>query len=95
MCATVVSAATAPYLPWALLMFSLLLGSSPVVDLLGMAAGHTYYFFEDVYPKLTEKRDSQGSVIVPGYRLLRTPRFISALFPLEDGDESGDAHPQV
>lgn len=84
----------APYLPWALLMFSLLLGSSPVVDLLGMAAGHTYYFFEDVYPKLTEKRDSQGN-IVPGYRLLRTPRFISALFPLEDGDESGDIHPQV
>ena len=30
---------TAPYLPWVLLPFSLMLGSSPVVDLLGMAAG--------------------------------------------------------
>ncbi len=30
---------TAPYLPWVLLVFSLMLGSSPLVDLLGMAAG--------------------------------------------------------
>ena len=30
---------TAPYLPWVLLAFSLMLGSSPVVDLMGMAAG--------------------------------------------------------
>ena len=30
---------TAPYLPWVLLIFSVMLGSSPVVDLLGMAAG--------------------------------------------------------
>eukprot|EP00798_Chlamydomonas_sp_ICE-L_P016495 gene16495-22722_t len=29
---------TAPYLPWVLLSFSLLLGSSPVIDLLGMGA---------------------------------------------------------
>ncbi len=30
---------TAPYLPWVLLGFSVVLGSSPVVDLLGMVAG--------------------------------------------------------
>jgi hypothetical protein len=30
---------TAPYLPWVLLAFSVMLGSSPVVDLMGMAAG--------------------------------------------------------
>lgn len=30
---------TAPYLPWVLLAFSLVLRSSPVVDLLGMVAG--------------------------------------------------------
>jgi hypothetical protein len=30
---------TAPYLPWVLLTFSVMLGSSPKVDLLGMAAG--------------------------------------------------------
>merc|ERR1711879_944141 len=32
----------APYLPWVLLGFSLLLGNSISVDLLGMAAGHYY-----------------------------------------------------
>lgn len=30
---------TAPYLPWVLLAFSVVLGSSPAVDLLGMVAG--------------------------------------------------------
>ena len=30
---------TAPYLPWVLLAFSVMLGSSPLVDLLGMVAG--------------------------------------------------------
>lgn len=60
---------TAPYLPWVLLGFSMLLGSSPVVDLLGMAVGHAYYFLEDVYPRMS------------GRRLLKTPRFIKAVFP--------------
>ena len=44
---------TAPYLPWVLLGFSILIGSSPAVDLLGMAAGHVYYFLQDVYPQMT------------------------------------------
>ena len=35
---------TAPYLPWVLLAFSTFLGSSPVVDLLGCAVGHLYFF---------------------------------------------------
>lgn len=30
---------TAPYLPWVLLAFSVMLGSSPMVDALGMVAG--------------------------------------------------------
>ena len=40
----------APYLPWVLLGFSLLLGNSVSVDLLGMAVGHCYYFLEDMSP---------------------------------------------
>lgn len=59
---------TAPYLPWVLLGFSVILGSSPVVDLLGMVAGHAYYFLEDVYPRMT------------GRRPLKTPGFVKALF---------------
>jgi hypothetical protein len=36
-----------------LLLFAVMLGSSPVVDLLGMGAGHIYYFLEDVYPRMS------------------------------------------
>lgn len=32
---------TAPFLPWVLLAFSVMLGGSPLVDLLGMLAGAT------------------------------------------------------
>lgn len=62
---------TAPYLPWVLLAFSVVLGSSPVVDLLGMVAGHAYYFLEDVYPRMT------------GRRPLKTPSIVKAMFPGE------------
>lgn len=41
---------TAPYLPWVLLAFSVLLGNSPVVDVIGIGVGHVYYFLEDIYP---------------------------------------------
>ncbi|KAI5330919.1 hypothetical protein L3X38_021045 [Prunus dulcis] len=59
---------TAAYLPWVLLTFSVIVGASAWVDLLGMIAGHAYYFLEDVYPRMT------------GRRPLRTPSFIKALF---------------
>merc|ERR1711959_11992 len=61
----------APYLPWVLLFFSLLLGASPVMDLLGVAAGHIYYFLEFVYPRMR------------GVRLLKTPRVITFMFANE------------
>jgi len=61
---------TAPYLPWVLLAFSLLLGNEVVVDLLGIAVGHVYYFLEDVYPRMVPSR----------VRLLKTPRFLELLF---------------
>jgi Derlin-2/3 len=67
---------SAAYLPWVLLAFSVMLGSSPVVDLLGMAAGHTYYYLEDVYPHTSEGR---------GRRLLKTPAWVAALFPQDQG----------
>ncbi|XP_044921188.1 derlin-3 isoform X8 [Mustela putorius furo] len=55
----------APFLPWALMGFSLLLGNSILVDLLGIAVGHIYYFLEDVLP------NQPG-----GKRLLLTPSFL-------------------
>jgi len=54
----------APYLPWVLLGFSVLLGSPPVIDLMGILAGHVYYFLVDVYP------------VMVGIHLLRTPRLL-------------------
>ncbi len=70
---------TAPYLPWVLLAFSVMLGSSPVVDLLGVAAGHVYYFLEDVYPRMSG-----------GRRPLRTPGLLKALFPPAEGPALAD-----
>ncbi|XP_039098769.1 derlin-3 isoform X3 [Hyaena hyaena] len=62
--------AFAPFLPWALMGFSLLLGNSILVDLLGIAVGHIYYFLEDVFP------NQPG-----GKRLLLTPSFLSVWAP--------------
>ncbi|XP_018333543.1 derlin-2-like isoform X2 [Agrilus planipennis] len=63
----------APYLPWVLLAFSLLLGNAVYVDLLGIAVGHVYYFIEDVFP-------SQRG----GFKILKTPAFMKALFNSND-----------
>uniref|UniRef100_A0A182S8E2 Derlin n=1 Tax=Anopheles maculatus TaxID=74869 RepID=A0A182S8E2_9DIPT len=55
----------APYLPWVLFGFSVLLGNTIWVDLIGMVVGHTYYFLEDVLP------NQPG-----GMKLLKTPRIL-------------------
>ena len=70
----------APYLPWVLLGFSLLLGNSIAVDLLGMAVGHFYYFLEDVFP------NQRG-----GMRLLTTPQIFKVLF--DPAPEDPDYNP--
>ena len=46
----------APYLPWVMLGFSCLLGNSATLDVLGIAAGHCYYFLEYVLPSIAEIR---------------------------------------
>uniref|UniRef100_A0A182W5E2 Derlin n=1 Tax=Anopheles minimus TaxID=112268 RepID=A0A182W5E2_9DIPT len=59
----------APYLPWVLLGFSVLIGNTIWVDLIGIVVGHTYYFLEDVLP------NQPG-----GMKLLKTPRILKLLF---------------
>jgi len=59
---------SAPYLPYVIIGFGMLLNHSPVSDLLGVIVGHIYFFLEDVYP------------VTSGRRLLKTPSFIKALF---------------
>lgn len=57
----------APYLPWVLLIFSFVLGSTPSMDLLGVLAGHCWFFCADVFPAMT------------GVALLKTPRVLQLL----------------
>jgi uncharacterized membrane protein (DUF485 family) len=59
----------AAYLPWALVAFTVLLGGSPVNDLLGIAVGHLFFFFHDMHPR-------RG-----GKQWLGTPRLLEHLFP--------------
>lgn len=65
----------APFLPWVLFGFSLLLGNSVTVDVIGIAVGHVYYFLEDVFP------EQPG-----GFRILKTPGILKSIFdaPPED-----------
>ncbi|XP_043846832.1 derlin-3 isoform X4 [Dromiciops gliroides] len=65
----------APFLPWVLMAFSLLLGNSILVDLLGIAVGHIYYFLEDVFP------NQPG-----GKKLLLTPSFLKLIFDAPEED---------
>eukprot|EP00026_Physarum_polycephalum_P014781 Phypoly_transcript_15334.p1 GENE.Phypoly_transcript_15334~~Phypoly_transcript_15334.p1 ORF type:complete len:256 (+),score=22.68 Phypoly_transcript_15334:113-769(+) len=57
----------APYLPWVILGFGVMLNQSPVYDALGIAVGHIYYWLEDVYQPLS------------GRRVLKTPSFLKFL----------------
>lgn len=77
---------TAPYMPWVLLGFSLLFHGDALVDILGIVAGHLYYFLEDIYPRMIPSRR----------RLLKTPAFVHRLFgdvPLDRPQPAQPANP--
>lgn len=48
----------APYLPWVLLAFTILIASKEgiAMDLIGITVGHIYYYLEYVYPVVAEIR---------------------------------------
>lgn len=56
---------SAPWLPWALLGFSLLLGHDVTSDALGIAVGHAYFFLEDVWPHLAAARGWRCTHVLP------------------------------
>jgi Derlin-2/3 len=72
----------APYLPWVLCGFSVLLGGSTTVDIMGIIVGHTYFYLADVFP------NQPG-----GFRLLKTPRLIEWIFePRANNDYENMVH---
>eukprot|EP00930_Biecheleria_cincta_P008102 TRINITY_DN109465_c0_g1_i1.p1 TRINITY_DN109465_c0_g1~~TRINITY_DN109465_c0_g1_i1.p1 ORF type:complete len:218 (+),score=24.33 TRINITY_DN109465_c0_g1_i1:63-716(+) len=58
---------SAPYMPWVFAVVFLYLGGDFQENLMGIAAAHVYYFFEDIYPFLP----SSG-----GLRVFQTPRAL-------------------
>jgi len=72
----------APYLPYVFFAFSFLLnGEGLLVDALGIAVGHSYYFLEDVFPYRSG-----------GVRILKTPLFLRRL--LDDVEEPETPQPE-
>jgi len=63
----------APFLPWVILGFGLMLNQNPIFDALGILVGHIYYWLEDVYPRIS------------GRRLLKTPAFMKHLLDAPEG----------
>ena len=63
----------APYLPWVLLGFSLLLGNPIETDLMGILVGHIYFFLDRIYPKVADVRGWQWR------RPLNLPKYLVAI----------------
>ncbi|PSS15553.1 Derlin-1 like [Actinidia chinensis var. chinensis] len=55
------------YLPWAMLAMDVIFGSKLIPDLLGIIAGHMYYFLTVLYP------------LSSGKKLLKTPMWVHKL----------------
>lgn len=75
---------SAPYLPWVLMGFSLVMhGNVPKDEIMGVVIGHVWYFFTDVYPPLHN-----------GSRPLGPPSWWSRLFEgrLPDASANGVNH---
>ena len=71
---------TAPYLPWVLMGFSLVVhGMIPKDEIMGVVIGHVWYFFSDVYPPLHN-----------GSRPFDPPMWWRRIFEGRPREESGD-----
>ena len=72
----------APMLPWVLCGFAYLMNNQiPVADLLGIGAGHIYYYLSDTIPKL---RAAPGG---PPRPILHTPALLKWLLNPPNLDE--------
>ena len=58
----------AQYLPWCMIIFSFVVGNDIVPDLMGIAAGHLYYFLQEELPG--------AETVFKGWHALRTPSVL-------------------
>lgn len=70
----------AAYLPWVLLGFAFIVGGDVHSELIGIVAGHSYYFVQEVLPHLETP--------LRGYKLLRTPDFLYRMLSLPPTHEA-------
>eukprot|EP00992_Anisonema_acinus_P016000 TRINITY_DN9978_c0_g1_i1.p1 TRINITY_DN9978_c0_g1~~TRINITY_DN9978_c0_g1_i1.p1 ORF type:complete len:210 (-),score=24.32 TRINITY_DN9978_c0_g1_i1:140-769(-) len=72
-----------PYLAGVMLGFSLMFGGVPAaaVDMIGIVVGHVFWYLADIFPRITN------------IELLKTPSFVSALFPDDDIGVHEEWHP--
>lgn len=65
----------APYLPWVLASLSMFVGWHLSDHLMGIAVGHIYFFFEDIYPYMPTSK---------GLRLFATPKCLKWIMNQRD-----------
>lgn len=71
------------YLPFVYCAFNLIIGKSPVVNILGIAAGHVYYFLLKIAP------------VTYGWDIIRTPRILIDFFDASQYTQSYTASGNV
>lgn len=62
----------AAYLPWVMVLFAFVMGDDITKDLMGIAAGHLYFFLQEELPG--------ADTPLKGWRLMRTPDLMYRLF---------------
>ena len=55
------------FVPYFMILFTVLLGYDPTMNIIGTVTGHFYFFLEDIMPHLPETQD---------IRLLKPPRML-------------------
>ncbi|GMN50656.1 hypothetical protein TIFTF001_019811 [Ficus carica] len=68
------------YLPWAMLALDVIFGSPIMQDLLGIIAGHLYYFLTVLHP------------LAGGKNILKTPKWTETGCKMEDRSSAGCPH---
>lgn len=70
------------YLPWAYCALALLMGQTPINQLVGIAAGHVYFYLSSIFPD------------VYGYRVINTPQILHKIYNTPPPVQQGQSTPR-